>query len=716
MRMIPGKTKVNIELFKKVTIADILLGIFSVILLSYIFTSTIPYKLYIGLGILLILIFLFARINEEANYLYVLHIIRHFGYRRKFARKAADEGFLAKKNAENTPETGSAASESEASSRFLSAETNLEEGGNALTEVGTEELQATFAKVKGEVTEGAEEDDGSAAEWSKKAADTVQDKKQTQAKSSKKALLKKKQKALYAAESKKLKTGTLTEVERQEIYAARKARAAEIAQVAAEAKDKATKRQSIKQIVGFTGIRNGMIEYDKKYYGAVIEIPPVEFRFFSAGRRKNSIEQGIGKILRGLTADLSVNIVKLERPIIYDRYLEREQGKLQEVKNAYENGLLNELELMSRSEVIFDRIYGLRSLCYEKKVISPAYYLVLYDADPRQLTLQVATAMDSLRDGEMDPHNLDDKELAVFLRYSNELDFNEREIEEIDPKDYVNWAMPRVVDITPRRVEVNHIITHNFRVINYPVIVGDAWLASVFSMPATKCVIKCKPMDRTKAVRAIDRSLEELRDQYRSTSVDSKQLELQTHIETLNELLSVLQQDNETLLLVNIYVTAYDMQATRNNLNMVQPGESDLYHVSNMKKSIRRLYQENGIRLSGMEFDQTQAFIGSQINAWDPMHQDGRGIPTNTIAAAYPWIFSTTSDEGGIHMGYSDGVPVFIDFFRRDSERLNSNVVIVGKSGSGKSFATKSLLTNLAADDSKIFVLDPENEVRHEVA
>ncbi|MBQ5534558.1 MAG: DUF87 domain-containing protein, partial [Lachnospiraceae bacterium] len=56
------------------------------------------------------------------------------------------------------------------------------------------------------------------------------------------------------------------------------------------------------------------------------------------------------------------------------------------------------------------------------------------------------------------------------------------------------------------------------------------------------------------------------------------------------------------------------------------------------------------------------------------------------------------------------GVPVFINFFRRDSERVNSNTVIIGKSGSGKSYATKSILAQLAAEDSKIFILDPENE------
>ena len=150
--------------------------------------------------------------------------------------------------------------------------------------------------------------------------------------------------------------------------------------------------------------------------------------------------------------------------------------------------------------------------------------------------------------------------------------------------------------------------------------------------------------------------------------------------------------------------------ATRANLRIPQPPVSELPTVNEMKKNVRRSWQESGFRLNNMEFDQVQAFIGSQVSALDPLAKEGRGIASNTVAACFPWIFAHISDEGGVKLGESDGVPVFIDFFRRDSERVNSNLVIVGKSGSGKSYATKSLLANLAAEDAKIFILDPENE------
>ena len=707
-RLIPGKTKVQLELFKGIMLSDIAVGAVVGIMLVFIVSSSLPYKGYICLALLFIAALLLARLDTQPNYVYLMNILRHLCYKRRYGRLYTDE--LLKKKAEDD---------------FVDHAVEVlfgNEKGKKASRSGEESKREKKARMKAEARMRKAEDkvlnDPDAPQEEKDAilARREEFSRETEAspaeKKSKKELKaeEKEKKRRRKEEDRLLKSKRTPQEDKDEILARRDRESREAMKKMAAYREEHTQRSNIEEIIPFTGIQNNLIEYGGKYYGGVIEIDPVEFRFFSPHRRRNSIESGLGRVLRSLNAEYSANIVKIERPIQYDRYVDKEYAKLDQLRAAYENGLITESELKARVEVLYDRINQLRDLCYKDRVIDPFYYLVLFDSDKRQLENQLVSALNTLRNGEMKAKRLNTRELAVFLKYSNQLDFDEREIDQIPPENYVQWAMPQTVDIRQRTVEINHIVTHNMRIVGYPTVVDDAWLASVMSMPATKCVVKCRPMDRSKAIRSIDRSLQELRGQIRATGVDSKAMELQEHISTLSSLLAMLQQDNESLLEVNVYVTAYDIAATRSNLKSVQPPISQLSNIANMKRTVRRLYQEHGLRLNNMEFDQLKGFIGAQISAWDPMGKQGRGIPSNSMAAGFPWIFAHVSDEGGINLGSSQGVPVFIDFFRRDSERVNSNMVVIGKSGSGKSYATKSLLTNLAAEDSKIFILDPENE------
>lgn len=523
----------------------------------------------------------------------------------------------------------------------------------------------------------------------------------------------KQDKELRKEEEKILKSRKATEEEKDAVWLARANRSAELKRAKARSKNESAQNRPaefMEQIIAFTGIKDNYIEYAGKYYGAAIEIEPLEFRFFSEHRRNNSIEAGLGRVLRSVHAGYSANIVKIERPVIYDNYLAKEKLKMEELRKAFESGIMTEEEFKGRVTIVQDRIEELRDYCFDHKIITPYYYIVLFESDKKQLELQLKSAMDSLTAGEMVVHRLDTKELAVFLKYTNQIDFDEREIDKISPEDYAQWAMPQSLNFKFRTIEVNNIVTHNLRVVNYPAMVGDAWLAGVMSMPATKVVIKCSPMERGASVRSIDRALQELRGQLNATGVDSKRIELESHIESLEELLGTLQGEGEELLACNIFVTAYDIQQTRNTASIVNQPESILPIINQMKKNLRRTWQEQKFRLNNLEFEQIQGFIAQQVSAYDPFIKEGRGIPSNSVAAAFPWIYAHISDEGGFKLGSSDGVPIFVNFFRRDSERVNSNMVVIGKSGSGKSYATKSLLANLSAEDAKIFILDPENE------
>ena len=706
-RLIPGKTKVHIELFRGVTLRDVVVGAVAMAMLIFVVLSNLPGKLWICLGIVLLTILLLVRLDEQPNYLYFLHILTFFGYRRHFERLQKDRQLLARGKGEKMSAAmdvlfqETVGEESPGQRRSRKAAEKARKSRDArddrrLRNPNTPEeiRQEILARRRREEEQERQELARGRVSGSRRRAAGERERARRR-----------------KEEDQLLKSGSLSEEEKEAIRARRAEESREAMKRQAEASDAEINRRDMEEIIAFTGIQDGFIEYkNKEYYGAVLEIEPVEFRFFSEHRRANAIERCLGRVLRSLHAGFSANIVKLERPIIYDNYLQREYEKLQTLRETYENGFLTEQELQARVEIEYDRIKELQGLCGDRQVSTCFYYLVLFESDKRQLDIRIRDAEQQLRNGEMNTHRLNDKELAVFLKYSNQIDFNERDIENIDPKDYVKWAMPEIVDIKFRRVEINHIITHNFRVVNYPTVVDDAWLATVMSYPGTKVVFKCRPMDRAKAIRSIDHSLVELRGQWSSTGVDSKRMEIENHIGTLQELLATLQSDSEALLECSIYITAYDISATRSNLRIPQPPESLLPTITDMKRNVRRTWQENGFRLNNMEFDQVQAFIGAQVNALDPLIKESRGISSNTAAACFPWVFAHISDEGGVRLGESDGLPVFINFFRRDSERVNSNMVIVGKSGSGKSYATKSLLANLAAEDAKIFILDPENE------
>ena len=654
MRLIPGKTKVKIELFRGIGLGDVIVGIITLGLITLVLMSTFPGRLYIATGVLAVGILFVLRIDSQPNYRLLMNLLKYLALPKRFMRSTKDE-FL--------------------TSKLTSAE-----------------------MARRRTASSAEEDEDFIDSLAKSIRDIERERK------------------LRREEDKRLKNEDISEEEKNEIWKDRKEREDSDKKEKAERKRAkseldAEKCEYVEDIIPFTGIKDGFIEYAGKYYGTIIEIDPVEFRFFSQFRRDASIENCLGKIIRSLKMDYSANLIKIDRPIIYDNYLDKEYDRLDELKASYEKGLLTEEELQSRIEIQYDRINEMRNICFENKIIQPFYYFAIFNIDKKQLQIDTNSAITAMEQGELTVRRItEDKELAVFLKYTNYLDFDEREIENVDPKDYVQWAMPESLVFNSRKVDINGIVTHQLRVVGYPSDVGDAWLAGVMSVPSTKVVVKITPMERTKSIRAIDRSLQELRGQLNTTGIDSKRIELESHIETLSRLLVTLQQDNESLLTVNIYISMYDALKTSEWGRDDAVENTSLSVIADMKKTVRRTWQETGMRLNAMDFTQVEAFIGSQVSGYDPMEKDGRPMPSNTIAAMYPWIFARVSDEGGIRLGSQDGVPVFIDFFRRDSERVNSNMVIIGKSGSGKSYGTKSLLTNMAAEDAKIFILDPENE------
>lgn len=86
MRIIPRNTKVSTEFFSGVSLADIVVGTVGVLLIFFVVISNLPYKIGICGTVVAIFVLLLVRIDTEANYMFLLRIVKHFSYHRSYRK------------------------------------------------------------------------------------------------------------------------------------------------------------------------------------------------------------------------------------------------------------------------------------------------------------------------------------------------------------------------------------------------------------------------------------------------------------------------------------------------------------------------------------------------------------------------------------------------------------------------------------------------------
>lgn len=94
-----------------------------------------------------------------------------------------------------------------------------------------------------------------------------------------------------------------------------------------------------------------------------------------------------------------------------------------------------------------------------------------------------------------------------------------------------------------------------------------------------------------------------------------------------------------------------------------------------------------------------------------------RVLPATSVANLFPFNYSGKTDPQGIYLGADKfGSNIIVDFNRRSDDKTNANILILGNSGQGKSYLLKIILCNLREQGYNLLTLDPEHEVRQEVA
>ena len=448
-------------------------------------------------------------------------------------------------------------------------------------------------------------------------------------------------------------------------------------------------KENIDSLLGLKEIKtNGLLAYSGGMYGRVIKIGQKNFGIEDVVQQNIDIGY-IANALKLLDANQSADIVKIDRPVNLDGFSEELFARLSALREAEPQA--REI----RRGILQERIDRIDKLNNIRKQYLSDYYIVVYGRNELDLESTAINIAGEVGKSGLSTKLLGQREAAVFLKYSFSRNFDEREEKEIADEDLLAWVKPKEVVFHGNRYVIDGTEASVLAVADYPLRVKNAWGAKLFNIPNTKVVMHVRPVDKYKAIRRIDKCIGEMATKQIVAEKASEANSAETHQETMNALLDSLQTENESLLDVTLTVTAYNYLKNEN-----------------YKKAVRRAMLTENFKPSTLYGLQVEGFKTAAVSPVSTLKNHERGINSSSLAAVFPFVRTCVLDDGGILLGENktNGYPFILNLWKRGNLYQNSNAMIIGKSGSGKSYFLKTLIANEWANGTRVIVLDPEAE------
>lgn len=263
---------------------------------------------------------------------------------------------------------------------------------------------------------------------------------------------------------------------------------------------------------------------------------------------------------------------------------------------------------------------------------------------------------------------------------------------------------PKGLQFRPADIIISDKYNTVMSVISYPKFIQPGFLADLTSIPGIKVVIKHIPLPFSVISKMLNKEIADLKQRYQDENDKTIQERIRQDYESLEYFIQQLASTQSAI---------YDFQ-----MHIVVSADSE-EALAVKKVQVKNYVESMEMRAVSLRFQQEQVFksILPIYPKQDVEDRIGTPIPSPTIAAMYPFIFDSIKDPGLatlLGVDFSGGVILFNQFLyqiRKEHNRNNANMIILGTSGSGKSTAAKLLLRANFRNGHQIVVIDPEGEL-----
>lgn len=241
-------------------------------------------------------------------------------------------------------------------------------------------------------------------------------------------------------------------------------------------------------------------------------------------------------------------------------------------------------------------------------------------------------------------------------------------------------------------------------VISYPKFINPGFLANLTNISGVKVVAKHIPIEFSTLQSMLNKEIADLKMRYQTEHDQTIQERIRQDYESLENFITMLASTQARIFDFQLHI-----MITANN-----PEELEM-----KKMQVRSYIDALGMRAIPLMFEQEKVLksIIPIFPKQDIENRIGTPIPSITISAMYPFVFDSIKDPGDstlFGVDFSGGVILFNQFLykiKKEHNRNNANMIILGTSGSGKSTAAKLLIRSHIRNGYKVICVDPEGEL-----
>ena len=263
---------------------------------------------------------------------------------------------------------------------------------------------------------------------------------------------------------------------------------------------------------------------------------------------------------------------------------------------------------------------------------------------------------------------------------------------------------PKGLQFRPADFSISDKYATILTVVSYPRYIGPGYLSSITNMSGIKLVVKHIPLEFSVLSKMLNKEIADLKARYQQEKDVTIQERIRQDIDSLEYYIQqfTASQTKTFDFQMHLLVTA----DTKDQLESRKLALKNYLDAMEMRAIPIRFEQENILKSMLPIFE--KQVIEERI---------GTPMPSSTMAAMYPFVFDSIKDEGLstlLGVDFSGGVVLFNQFLyqiKKENNRNNANMIILGASGSGKSTAAKMILRSHIRNGYQIVAIDPEGEI-----